>query len=62
MDNNYNTLFDSDLAEYEHIIRQPVKSPEVCAECEACGKNTDRCKEIKDGWRCPIYERSHDRP
>ena len=63
MDNNYNTLFDSDLAENEYIMRQPVKSPEVCAECESCWKNPDRCKKIKDGWRCPRYEkRHHDRP
>ena len=26
MDNSYNTLFDSDLAENEYIMRQPVKS------------------------------------
>ena len=63
MDNNYNTLFDSDLAEHEYIMSQPVKSPEVCAECESCDKNPDRCREIKDGWRCPRYERRHhDRP
>lgn len=54
---NYNTLFDSDLAEHDYIMSQPIKSPEVCAECEACGKNPDKCNEIKDGWRCPRYER-----
>lgn len=61
MDKTYNTLFDSDLAEHEYMMSHPVKSSDVCAECEARGKNPDRCKEIKDGWRCPRYERQ-DRP
>ncbi len=55
MDNSYNTLFDSEAAEYEYMMSQPVKSPEVCAECEACGKHPERCREIKDGWRCPRF-------
>lgn len=33
MDNSYNTLFDSDLAENEYIMRQPVKSTKTCAKC-----------------------------
>ena len=73
MDNNYNTLFDSDLAEYEYIKSQPVKSPEVCAECayyierarrecEHCRqfeKNERRCRcnSVADGQRCKFYER-----
>ena len=30
---NYNTLFDSELAEHEYIMSQPIKSPKTCAEC-----------------------------
>ena len=30
---NYDTLFDSDLAEHEYIMSQPVKSTKTCAEC-----------------------------
>lgn len=47
---NYNTLFDSDLAEHEYMMSQSVRSLEVFSECEDCGKNPDRCREIKDGY------------
>ena len=72
MDNSYNTLFDSDLAEYEYIKSQPVKSPEVCAECAptissapAASANTvDSSKRtnggadaVADGQRCKFFER-----
>ena len=30
---NYDTLFDSDLAEHEYIMSQPIKSTKTCAEC-----------------------------
>lgn len=30
---DYNTLFDSDLAENEYIMSQPIKSPKTCAKC-----------------------------
>ena len=26
---DYNTLFDSDLAEHDYIMRQPIKSPKT---------------------------------
>lgn len=29
MDSTYNTLFDSDLAEHEYMMSQPVKSPKT---------------------------------
>lgn len=72
---NYNTLFDSDLAEHEYIMSHPVKSPEVCAECayyiecayrecDHCGQfdksaRRCRCNSVADGQRCIFYERRH---
>lgn len=67
---NYKTLFDTDLAEHEYIMSQPVKSPEVCArcvysecstvECETCrrfdkGKRTCICNTVKDGEKCTEF-------
>lgn len=44
MDNSYNTLFDSDLAEHEFIMSQPVKSPKTCAEC---AYSTSECDDVE---------------
>lgn len=73
MDNNYNTLFDSDLAEYEYIKSQPVKSPEAApsaptiSSAPAASANTVdslkknerrcRCNSVADGQRCKFFER-----
>lgn len=70
---NYDTLFDSDLAEHEYIMSQPVKSQEVCAECAyyiECDNaecyfcrqfdkaaRRCRCTTVQDGERCKFYER-----
>jgi hypothetical protein len=57
LDNNYNTLFDSDHAEHDYIMSQPVKSPEVCAECayyiECARRECDHCRQFeKNKRRC----------
>jgi hypothetical protein len=41
---DYSTLFDSDLAEHEYIMRQPVKSPSTCAKCAF---SMAECKYVK---------------
>ena len=55
---DYNTLFDSDLAENEYIMRQPVKSTKTCAECafsmaECDDVECDFCRQFdKAARRC----------
>lgn len=46
---NYNTLFDSDLAEHDFIMRQPVKSPKTCAECAF---SMDKCEDVECDFCC----------
>ena len=58
MYNNDNTLFDSDLAEHEYIMSQPVKSTKTCAECaysmyECDNVECDFCRQFdKAARRC----------
>ena len=44
MYNNDNTLFDTDLAEHDYIMSQPVKSTKTCAEC---AYSVDDCDNVE---------------
>ena len=52
---DYNTLFDSDLAEHDYIMSQPVKSPEVCAECAFF---MDECDDVECDF-CRQFDKPH---
>lgn len=54
----YNTLFDSDLAEHDYIMSQPVKSAKTCAKCvysmsECYDEKCEFCRQYdKTARRC----------
>ena len=54
MYNNDNTLFDSDLAEHEYIMSQPVKSTKTCDECVF---SADECDDVECDF-CRQFDKS----
>ena len=51
---NYDTLLDSDLAEHEYIMSQPVKSTKTCAEC---AYSTSECDNVECEY-CRQFDKS----
>lgn len=51
---NYDTLFDSDLAEHEYIMSKPVKSTKTCAECAF---SADECDNVECDF-CRQFDKS----